>query len=249
MTPQEKLSSRRWRLLHSAWVFWSVLGLGYLTWVGFLIGWRRVKTRSWLAATVAWGVFTVVLVVLTSTVDIGTEANPADSPAANFYFVYYLLGWIGGIVHSVTWNRQFLRARAAVADAAWYQVGVSEGPQVVPGAGQQPGTSASPPEVDAALRADVPIATPGAQASAASQKVDVSTATATELATALELNSTLASQIVAARRRTGGFRALEDLMTEAQIPPHVFASIRDRIVVGSPTTSNDSPNRGRRLDL
>jgi hypothetical protein len=64
------------------------------------------------------------------------------------------------------------------------------------------------------------------------------------------LSEELAFSVIVERDRLGGFTTPDQLMTAGGVPPHVYAGIRDRLVVREARpTSGRPPTRGRRLEL
>lgn len=164
MTPEEKLCSRTWRLGHSAWLLWSILGMGLVTWVGFLINGVRIKSRKWIVAAGFWALFVVVYMVFFAGIETGTKANPANTPAANVAGGYLVFGWIAGIVHSMVWRREWLRRRASLDDTPWYGSETASASQAA--SPSIPGASPTTESIDSLLR------NPGSSGAALSQPAE-----------------------------------------------------------------------------
>jgi DNA uptake protein ComE-like DNA-binding protein len=80
--------------------------------------------------------------------------------------------------------------------------------------------------------------------------IDVNAASTHDLTTRLGLAAEVASAVIAERDRIGGFTTRDQLMTVAGVPPHVYAGIRDQVVVrGAPAGGDRPPTRGRRLEF
>ncbi len=244
-TPEERLCSRSWRLRNSAWLLWPALSLGTLTSVGVLRNGLKMKQRSWLIFAALYGVWTVCFLVSVNLVEPGTKENPSDSVGNTILGWATFILWLVGMAHSFYLNRSWLRWRAAnpKGQTAWYASGAAA-----------PARSASPPPQPAqeppaeTLSRLYTGATP-ASPPRTTTPVDLNTAAPTELA-AVGIDNLWADRIVAARARLGGFHATEQLMTEAGVPPHVYAAIRNRVQVTPPSPPRSTPpSGGRRLDF
>jgi hypothetical protein len=250
-TPEERLCSRSWRLRNSAWLLWPALSLGLLTSVGVLRIGLKTKQRSWLLFAAAYGAWTVCFFVSSSFVEPGTKENPSDSVGSNILYSATFILWLVGMVHCFFLNRSWLRWRAAnpKGQTAWYASGVAA---PAPSASSPPQPAQDPADTLSGLYRDASTAsrqvTTPVDLKAAS--VDLNTADSAELA-AVGIDNVWAERIVAARARLGGFSATDQLMTEAGVPPHVYAAIRGRVQV-APTPSaprSAPPSGGRRLDF
>jgi hypothetical protein len=101
-----------WRLRQSAWVL-TALGLGLTTWIGFLyVGARSGRTR-WLWAAGAYGAGALAIIVLDvmTPVDENGDSEPG-SWQTTVGIALLMFVWIGGLVHALLANRDWLRYRA-----------------------------------------------------------------------------------------------------------------------------------------
>ncbi len=244
-TPEERLCSRSWRLRNSIWLLWPALSIGILTSVGLLLIGLKAKQRSWLVFAALYGVWTVCFFVSSSFVESGTKENPSDSVGNTVLGAATFILWLIGMAHSFYLNRSWLRWRAAnpKGQTAWYASGVAA-----------PAQSASPSPQPAQDSAETLSALyRGAASGSATQTtaaVDLNSAAPAELA-AMGIDDLWVERIVAARARLGGFHAPDQLMTEAGVPPHVYAAIRGRVQVAPSLQAPPSapPSGGRRLDF
>ncbi|KII26545.1 hypothetical protein M707_27165, partial [Arthrobacter sp. AK-YN10] len=120
MTPEEKLISRKWRLLNSAGMLWSILSFGFLTCVNFLIRGIKSRNRRWIIYGVGFAILSAVLIIWTPNPDSGTTEPPVSSPDSMAWGWVWLLSWIAGIVLSVTTNKKWLMWKAHQGDNKWY---------------------------------------------------------------------------------------------------------------------------------
>ncbi|WP_433176978.1 protein kinase domain-containing protein [Actinoallomurus sp. CA-150999] len=104
----EAVTSQRgigWKILHSLWMT-PALAFGFLTWVSFLYVGIRHRHRPWLVAAAVYVVLTAAGGVLVMTT---TDKNGvASTPAA----LFWLLLFLGGVVHAAGVNPGRLRLRA-----------------------------------------------------------------------------------------------------------------------------------------
>ncbi len=243
-TPEERLCSRSWRLRNSIWLLWPALSLGTLTSVGMLRNGLKTKQRNWLIFAAVYGAWTICFFVSSNLAESGTKENPANSVGSNILYSATLVLWLVGMVHSFHLNRSWLRWRAAnpKGQTAWYASGV---PAPAPSASPPPQPVQDPAETLSGLYRG------GASGSSTrtTTPVDLNTATPAELS-ALGIDGLSVDRIVAARTRLSGFHATDQLMTEAGVPPHVYAAIRGSVLADpSPSTPPSAPpSGGRRLD-
>jgi DNA uptake protein ComE-like DNA-binding protein len=120
MTPEEKLCSRKWRLLNSAGVLWSVLSFGLLTCVNFLVRGSKSRNRLWIIYGVGFAILSVVVLSWSSNVNSGTKEAPVSSPESTAWGWFWFLSWITGIVLSVMTNRKWLMWTAHHGNNKWY---------------------------------------------------------------------------------------------------------------------------------
>lgn len=104
----------RWKLRHSLWLLAIVLSLGFGTSAAFFYIGLHTKRRSWIWAAAAYGMATIVLIALISTLPKDT-AGEVDSTSwqNNAGAAIMLVLWLGGIVHGLIVNRDWLRWQAS----------------------------------------------------------------------------------------------------------------------------------------
>ena len=251
-TPQERLSSTRWRLLNSSWVLTPLLSLGTFTFAAFFYAGSRMRSRPVLLWSVGYALFTVFLFSV-------IETSPPDRDRAidNIAFALLLAVWIGGSLQAFRVNRQFLlwKARRA-SEGPWYQhaaattapppasgdavgrTGLLDDQQALWGAG---------PAAPAPAPPQPPSWAPRPPAAGLSDPLDLNTAREEQLQAVPGIGPILAKRIVSERQTRGGFRAVEDL--SAILPPHVLVRLRDLVVVAAPRAEPARPPRGRVIDL
>ncbi|WP_146083814.1 helix-hairpin-helix domain-containing protein [Clavibacter michiganensis] len=277
-TPEEKLCSRLWRLKHSSFLLWSILSFGTLTCVGFWTIGIKSRRRSWLIFAALWTVFTISMFVFNGSYESGTKENPIRSTESEIFGWLLFFGWLGGVAHSVTARRGWLRWRAYKSPGAWYLQGSGSRSSALEAAGQlsdsavsdvlngaRRGEAVSRTSPDSAKRSWTPPmpAAEGArpssrdeelQAQEQAERVELNTAGVDDFLS-LGITREWAEWFIATRTRLGSFSTAEQLVTEAKLPPHVFVNMKDRIQVsvsasGAPPTSDARrPGTGRRLDL
>ena len=267
-SPEEKLCSRWWRLGHSAYILWGILSFGFLTAVAFWILGIRTRRRSLIVSAIAWTVVNVGTIYLTSIIDSGTKANPSNTVESGALGWLIIAGWVGGILHLSLVRKQWLLWSAYQVSGPWYVQGnsYSNVPQnrarTVTGA-QADSLLRGNPVQDGASGPDARGISSGQSTYAMTQKSTVpgpvpNFMNRIELNSAepkdfldLGLNQPWADWLVMTRERLGGFVSTDQLLTEAQMPPHVFLGIRDRVLVEPPNGGriNTKASSGRRLDL
>ncbi len=253
MTPEEKLCSRTWRLRNSAGLLWSILSFGFLTGVGFLIRGIKAKNKLWIRLGIGFLVLGVGLMVATGTFDGGTKEAPKTSVASTIWGWIWFTTFIGGIVAAFVTNKKWLIWKAHTSDVKWYaQAGVQQ-----PAGNPSPARGYDPNAAAAAFVSPAPTVAPQASSN---EGLDVNTASAGDLVTTLGVDQQTANRIIDARQGVGSFTSFEQLMSKAQVPPHVLIPHRTKLTFGAPQDSAPSTSSGpapmnsgtqsaRRLDL
>lgn len=259
-TPEELLCRRGWRIKHSAWMLWGILSFGLLWGVGFAIIGLRSKNRFWIGLAAVWLVYMVAYFALAPAAEMSEKGDPLTPLGAAIAWVLFL-SWIGGGVLAWFVNRKWLVWRAHNGPRRpWYAEPISSSD--IP----SPTSAPSAEAVDVALRTSGPVSFPrgstaldsanasGGAAGVASDPpigpVDLNSASREQLAALPGIGFEQAEHIIATRQRVGGFGSPAELVTTANVQPHVFAGIQDRLVVAqAPLSKPGAPNDGRRLEF
>lgn len=110
------LQDPSWRRRHSAWLLAPILGLGVFGCIGFLyIAARTGSRRLWITAAVYCAISVPLAVSLT--------LAPENRPLATVNGLVLMTLWVGGTIHGIIVNRQYLRWRAN--SRPWYVTGAS----------------------------------------------------------------------------------------------------------------------------
>jgi DNA uptake protein ComE-like DNA-binding protein len=240
MTPEEKLCSRTWRLRNSAGLLWSILSLGLLTGVGFLIRGVKAKNRLWIAMGVGFLVVGIGVMATNGLANPGTKEAPIRTAFTDIWGWATFTNFIGGVVVAFITNKKWLIWKAHANDAKWYvQAGAS-----------QPAQNASPVrgyDPNAAAAAFAPQATPQETHPAPVQVpvhaptqaggLNVNSASAPDLMATLGVDGATANRILEARQSLGAFTSFEQIMSKAQVPPHVLIPHRDKMTFGTPASA------------
>lgn len=245
---QARLSSARWRWFNSWWVVISPLTFGILGWLGFLVAAIQTGIRKlWIAAAVQPALLVPSIVMM-------TVPDP-ESAISNIGVTLFLVAWLGPVVPSLIWNREYLTTFAH--RSAWHQGGFIAPPlragHPAPTGflgidnSQYYGQVPVPPPSPVPQPTPMPIA-PEAEASTRHVLIEINTATASELTVALRIDAPLADHVVAIRRTHGSFLDLHDLATAAGLQPHQLIKFRNRVTFNMPDVGR-SPQAGRIVDI
>lgn len=237
--PATLLSNRRWRIRHSAWLLGVILGVGLLSFVGFVYAAMRVRTRKfWIAMAVACA-GSALCWIMSADSEPGTQGEQISDLGASIG----LTVWALQVVYAVILNRDYLRWRAARTEAhAWYNqpdtttqaanARLASAPVTAPASPRDPAvdsltggseqyyapTAETPPD---------PAPEPGSLPKAGPPNVN--TASTADLVTALRIDHALADRIVAARQAHGDFHSLDDLAIAAALQPHELVKLRGAV--------------------
>jgi hypothetical protein len=244
------LLSGWWRVRNSAWILVPALSLGLLTWAAFLYVGIRARNRKWLIFAVMWLAIVIGYYVGSDVVE-AMPGGPVKDGLNEFLRFVPLLQWLVGVAHVAGTNRAWLRWKARSIDARpWY----SSSTGVAPSPFGAPLEVASDAQVDAALSGTASAQTqpaPAAPARAAStqaapvRKLDLNDATAEQFMVALGLDQAWGEWLVATRTRLGRFSTVDQLLTDGQVPPHLFLPARDKFTVSAPVRRPGDRSLGR----
>ncbi|HKY16543.1 MAG TPA: hypothetical protein VJM33_16570 [Microthrixaceae bacterium] len=103
------LQDRDWRRRNSMWMLPALACCGLLTWTSFLYIGVKAKRPSWLAAAAFYGVVFVLYAVLVGTAPEAADGSPNMSawPRTAGTICFFVV-WLGGIVHALIVNPQWL---------------------------------------------------------------------------------------------------------------------------------------------
>lgn len=227
MTPEEKLCSRFWRLRNSAGVLWGVLSFGLLTGVGFLIRGVKAQNKLWIVLGIGFLVVGIGLMT-TAGVNEGTKDDPVQTTAGNIWGWVWFTSFIGGVVTAFITNRKWLIWKAHSKETKWYAT-----------AGASHSTTKSSPSAgyypSGETAASGPLPAPPPPSNQHNNTLSINTASASTLMVALGLDAPTANRIIEARQPLGSFTSFEQLMSKAQVPPHLLIPHRGTITFDTPS--------------
>jgi hypothetical protein len=243
------LASGWWRVRNSAWILVPVLSIGLLTWASFLYVGIRAKSRTWLICAGVWLAIVIGYYVGSDVVE-AMPGSPVKDGLNEFLRYVPLLQWLVGVGHVAGTNRAWLRWKARSIDARpWYAPST-----VSPSPFGAPLQVASDAQVDAVLSGATSAQAPSNEAvpvraapnqPAPTQKLDLNDATAEQFMVALGLDLAWGEWLVATRTRLGRFSTVDQLLTEGQVPPHLFLPAKDKFVVSAPVRRPGDRSLGR----
>lgn len=102
-TAELRLRSWPWRIGHSVWTLWAILGLGLFTWVGFAYIGFRARNRRWLLMAGLWiAIFGLLMFVM-------------PSPIPDSWGWIVITVWCASMAHALLTLPAWWRWRAAQA--------------------------------------------------------------------------------------------------------------------------------------
>lgn len=237
----KRLSSTRWRIINSWWIYPPILSLGLLNWLGFLSAALRTGMKRYKVWTVIYATTLVAFFALSS----------RSSLAA----VLLLFNWIVPTVHAVRWNRQYLIDLAnrgvklpTVATSGQFSQIQPGSPMNQPefmGVRRDEYYASGSPVITDTLAAN-PAVSPSASNSSevvsgynddsdlSTNEVNVNTASTHQLVASIGMAPQLAEKIVAIRKARGPYRDLEDLVQTANLQPHEMVRVRGKLAFSEP---------------
>lgn len=103
------LRDKPWRERNSMWLLPTIACCGLLTWASFLYIGIRAKRPAWLAAAAGYGVATMAYVAVVNSAPRAADGTVDTSGWLQTAGTIFLLAvWVGGGVHALSTNRQWL---------------------------------------------------------------------------------------------------------------------------------------------
>jgi hypothetical protein len=217
-----------WKLANSAWLLAPILTFGCASVAGFLYVGLRARRPAWWIAGICYTVAANVFLF-------AGDSLPDESNVSVLMSLLWVLTWVASVAHAVAINGSWLRWLAgqrwparAPQSAPW-----SYGPPQQYGP-PQPYAPPLPPQVQQAVPnlqqyyATPPSAGP-APAPAVPPPLDVNTADLEDLAALAPIGPERAARVVAARQERNGFASVAEFAAVADLAPHQFAGVRDRL--------------------
>jgi DNA uptake protein ComE-like DNA-binding protein len=240
MTPEEKLCSRTWRLRNSAGLMWSMLSFGMLTGVGFLIRGVKSKNKVWIAMGVGFLVLGIGVFATAGMANPGTKEAPIHTAFTDIWRWGMMTIFVGGITAAVITNKKWLIWKAHAKEIKWYvQAGASQpaqNPSPVRGYDPNAAAAAFAPQATPPVTLHAPVQVP-MHAPAPAGGLNVNSASAPELMATLDVDGATANRILEARQSLGAFTSIEQLMSKAQVPPHLLIPHRAKMTFGTPANA------------
>ncbi|GAA4716461.1 ComEA family DNA-binding protein [Phytohabitans rumicis] len=217
-----------WRVRHSWWLLFSILGFGCLNGVGFLYIGLRARRPEWWIPGIAYLVAAWAFFVLASNL-------APESAAATWFSMSWLAVWAGSLLHACLINSAWLRWRAGYVP--WH---------AEPTVALRRGAGFSPPPPGLAPPPGYYYG-PGPAAAPPGPPVEVNTAGPEQLAALPGFDPERVRRVLAEREARRGFGSVEEFAAAATLPPHEFVRIRGLVVCAPAPPRPPSP--GRILDV
>lgn len=215
-TPEQLLSDRGWRRRNSGWMLWGILSLGILACVGFLYTGLRMRDPL----RIIMGFFGLLLTIASLAVT-PPSGEPPTALSSTLTGVM-VMWWIGSSSAAFFMNRAWLIWKANRAPQ-WPEAPAPTAPAQT--AAQQ---YTAPQQFAAAPSAQPQYAQPQY---AQSGLLDLNSASREQLLALPGINAEWADYLIAAREKNGGFDDKNELVIDAQMPPHMYLQIRDLVTV------------------
>ncbi|MEV4274587.1 helix-hairpin-helix domain-containing protein [Actinoplanes xinjiangensis] len=200
-----------WKLGHSAWLLAPFLTFGCGSVGGFLYVGLRARRPAWWIAGIVYSVAAMALLFI-------SDSLPKDSDLASLTALLWVLTWVVSVGHAVAINSSWLRWLVRRRRGSAY-------PQDPPPWKSPPPSPPLPAPVQQALQVPPP---------AVPLLLDVNAAGLDELAALPAIGPERAARAVAARRERNGFATVAEFAAAAELAPHQFAAVRDRLTCRPP---------------
>lgn len=211
-----------WKLANSSWLLAPILTFGCASVAGFLYVGLRAKRPAWWIAGIVYTVAANVFLF-------AGDSLPQDSAASTLMALLWVLTWVASVAHAVAINGAWLRWLAGYR----WQAHAPQPPPWSYGPAQPWTHPPLPPQIQQAVPAPeqyyaapppppVPVT------------LDVNTASVDDLAALPSFGPERAARAVAARQERNGFGTVAEFAAAAELAPHQFAAVRDRLTCTPP---------------
>jgi hypothetical protein len=246
MTDSRPRPTIGWRVLHSWWLLFPLLGLGCLNGIGFIYIGLRARRPDWWIAGIVYLVAGPALLLFAS--EGGTEEKANTWLSMGWFSV-----WVASLIHACFINSAWLRWRSGYVP--WHarrsapQYAGAGYPAPPPGPVDLPaGLAPSPGQYYGPPPSQVPVAPVLPPSAAPVAPVDVNTAGPGQLAALPGFDPERVRRVLAERQARRGFGAIEEFAAAANLAPHEFIRVRG-LVVCTPVPPAPPPSEGRILDV
>lgn len=201
------------RLSHSRsrWAYISLLPIGFGAWAPIYAG-VKVRRTLWIALGLLWSAMFVLALVLSSSHGHGNDGLVG---------ALAIVAWVGGIATSFSIRGAYERA----LDSPFEQA-VKAGEQRLHDHDRARRLAQDKP----ALAKEIGVGRPDRHGAADGGLVDVNNASVTALLTLPGIDGDVATQIIEAREKIGGFSSLEDCGETLDLDGGVVEGLRDKVV-------------------
>jgi hypothetical protein len=105
-----------WKITASMWLLLGTISCGFLTWAGFLIIGVVAHKRKWKLLSLIYAAWVAVYLVLAAM--FAVPATPSTTSTIPDWLGFLIVtAWIGGVIHSILVNREWLRVYAVRRNA------------------------------------------------------------------------------------------------------------------------------------
>jgi hypothetical protein len=241
-TPPEPTPRRpglAWKLGHSTWILAPILTFGCGSVGGFLYVGLRARRPAWWLAGIGYSVAANAFLFV-------SDSLPRESALASLTALLWVLTWVVSVGHAVAINPSWLRWLMGQRSGSAYPAEATVWKYPPP----PPPLHPLPPPVQQALGEmppTLPLTVP-APGPAVPLLLDVNAASLDELASLPTIGPERAARAVAARRDRNGFATVAEFAAAAELAPHQFAAVRDRLTCRPPAPA-PKPQQQPQQDL
>jgi len=196
------------------WAFISLVPLGFGAWAPIYPG-IKARRPLWIALGLLWTAIIIAAFAVNTTTVSGRHGNN-DSAGGLF-----ILGWVGAIATSFIVRPAYQRQMGSR-----FQHAVEEGEQRLSDHRRALRLAHDNPQ----LAKEIGVGRPDRHGAADGGLVDLNNASVTALLELPGIDGDLATQIIEAREKVGGFSSLEDCGATVDLDGGVVEGLRDKVV-------------------
>lgn len=231
---------KKWEILNSIWILWTILTFGALNYVSFFYIAYRVKQRKW---TILGIIYSIPFILLMATSDIIGK----NSWLYDVIMLIYFIAWITSIFHAFRIRPEYLlrlEAYKVVKKKDIEQMRkdiASEYGQVNRGSHEEKVNKVNGIAYESLHKEsrEEKLITP----------IDMNTASENEISAIPHLGVILAKKAVAKREEIGSFLSIEHFGEQVGLKPHILERVRPYITVSEMERKETDEQTGRIVDF
>jgi len=233
---------KKWEILNSIWILWTILTFGTLNYVSFFYIAYRVKQKKWTILGIVYSIPFILFMITSDTID-------ASHWLYDLILFIYFIAWIVSIFHAFRIRPEYLlrlEAYKAIEKKDIEQMRKSianEYGQVNKGSYEEKANQMRDKKQESLSLSresrEEKLMTP----------IDVNTASESEISAIPHLGVIMAKKVISKREEIGSFLSVEHFGEQIGLKPHILERVRPHITVSEVERQKPDEQAGRIVDF